>query len=92
VGFIDCFLLGLLGIFENHPFGSFLGWVNLEGFRIFFFITRMRGVMSWARRRRPMDHNGPTTPLGRAHLILPFLGALITMGIHESEIEKHEND
>jgi hypothetical protein len=52
----------------------------------------MRGMMSWARRRRPTDHSGLVTPLGRAHHILPFLGALLMMGIHELETEKQGNN
>jgi hypothetical protein len=90
--FIDCLLLGLLGIFERHTIGPLLRRMHLESFRFLIFLTWMRGMMSWARRRRPTDHSGLVTPLGRAHHILPFLGALLMMGIHELETEKQGNN
>jgi hypothetical protein len=57
--------------------------VNLEGFIvIFFLLTGMRRMMSWARRWWATYHNCLVTLLGRARHILPFLGVLLLMRIH----------
>jgi hypothetical protein len=59
---------------------------------ILLLITRVRGVMTRARRRRSTGHGclaGPT-PLGGPDHILPLLGLLLAARIHPEIRDREE--
>jgi hypothetical protein len=83
---IDCILLSLLGISDDHVGGALIRSMPLKHLTIILsLITRMRGVVTWVRRRmRPTRHGRParaTLHGGPGHILL-VLGSLLMMRVH----------
>jgi hypothetical protein len=82
---IDCTLLCLLGISDGHVAGPLNMCMPLKHLTVIHpIIAGVRGVVTWARRRRPTRHRhlAGVTPLGGPGRILPILGPFLTMRVH----------